>query len=118
MFVDDDAAMKWMDETCLRYLQSIHQQHGGTGKVLHSKRLDRFACVALLMTILFFHRIQMLLLSWSTSTFFSLVFAWMSVMFTLAELLVVNIICIACKWETTRLRDRLIAHLEAYAEPA
>lgn len=118
MILDDDDAMKWIDETCIRYLESIHLQHGGTGSALRSKRLDRFACVALLLTILFFCRIQMLLLSWSTSTFFSLVFAWVSVMFTLAELLIVNTICLVCKWETTRWRERLISHLEAYAEPA
>ena len=117
-FEDDDMALKWMDETCVRYLEMIHHQHGGTGSVLRSKRLDRFACVALLMTILFFHRVQMLLLSWSTGMFFSLFFAWVSVMFTLLELGIVNMICIACKWETTSWRDKLIAQLEAYAEPA
>ncbi len=117
-FDDDDMALKWMDETCYRYLEMIHRHHGGTGSVLESKRLDRFACVALLMTILFFHRVQMLLLSWSTGMFFSLLFAWLSVMFTLLELGVVNVICTVFHWETTKWRDALIAQLEAYAEPA
>lgn len=118
MFDDDDMALRWMDETCVRYLDKIHREHGGTENVLRSKRMDRFACVALLVTILFFHRLQMLLLSWSTGMFFSLFFAWVSVMFTLLELGVVNVICILCKWETTKWREQLISHLEAYAEPA
>lgn len=118
MSLAEERAMRWMDETCVRYLEMLHKQHGGTESVLRSKRLDRFACVALLFTILFFHRVQMLLLSWSTSTFFSLLFAWVAVMATLLELLTVNTICLLFKWETTTWREKLIAQLQVYAEPA
>lgn len=118
MMDDDFRIMQWIDETCMRHLERIHRTHGGTEDVLRSKKFDRFICVALLVTIIFFHRVQMCLLSWSTGTFISLVAAWLSVMFTLFELAIVNTICLVCKIETMEFRERLIAQLEAYAEPA
>lgn len=110
--------MRWMDETVVRYAEFIHQEHGGAESIFRSKRLDRFAILFLLVMIIFSHRLQMLLLSWSTGLFFSLIMAWLSVVFTLFELFVVNTICLVLRLETLAIREKLIMQIRVYAEPA
>lgn len=116
--LQDDEAMRWMDETVVRYAEFIHREHGGAESIFRSKRIDRFAILFLLVMIIFSHRLQMLLLSWSTGLFFSLVMAWLSVVFTLFELFIVNTICLVLRIETLAVREKLIMHIRVYAEPA
>ena len=47
----DDDAMRWMDETVVRYAEFIHQEHGGAESIFRSKRLDRFAILFLFSVI-------------------------------------------------------------------
>lgn len=116
-YFKDDEAMRWMDESVVRYAEHIHQEHGGAESIFRSKRLDRFAILFLLVMIIFSHRLQLLLLSWSTGLFFSLLMAWLSVVFTLFELFIVNTICLVLKLETLAVREKLIAQIKVYAEP-
>lgn len=115
MIENEDMALKWIDETLVRYAKVIHHQNGGTESLFESRRFDRFLLLLLVVLTLFGCRLQMLLLSWSTSTFFSLTGSLLSVMFTLVELFLVNIVEGLLKTKPLRLRERLIAEIKIYA---
>lgn len=115
MIENEDMALKWIDETVVRYAEFIHREHGGTGSLFESRRFDRFLLILLVVVILFFCRLQMLLLSWSTGVFFSLIGSLLSIMLTLIELFVVNVIEGLLGMKPLRIREKLIADIKIYA---